>query len=394
VKGWYAVFSALLFFIPQDASAADGLNGAAGELARKTAAFIGKGESVSVVWRNVGSLGAPELGQARGLFEAALRDAGSRIAELAPTAEAQITLSENASQYLLVEEIHKGDDRQVWISAWKRAAPPTTVAPGATIEKRLIWEQTEPILDLAFAGENLLLLSTTHVNWLAKLNGQWAIANSLELPPQRVWPRDVRGRLRVNATGFEALLPGMACKGSVPPVFLDCRPSDEPWVLESGSRALLLANFVANRNFFDGRITTQAGVRKTVGPFYSAAAAEEGGRQFWLLAMLDGRTQMVDSAFDPVGSINGWGSDIVGTAAHCGGGTQVLATHLGDATEPDAIQAFAIVNRTSAALTSPVAFPGPVTALWPASGGSAVAVALNLTSGKYETYVLTVVCGG
>ena len=84
VKGWHAVLSALLFFIPAGATAAEDGNSAARELARKTAAFAGRGEPVSVAWSNVSSLGPSELTQTRGAFEAALREAGGRISEVAP----------------------------------------------------------------------------------------------------------------------------------------------------------------------------------------------------------------------------------------------------------------------------------------------------------------------
>jgi len=55
-------------------------------------------------FRNASSLGPVEFGQARGAFEAALKEAGLRVGGVAPVAELRLTLSENQSQYLLVEE--------------------------------------------------------------------------------------------------------------------------------------------------------------------------------------------------------------------------------------------------------------------------------------------------
>lgn len=401
VKVWHAAFTALLFFLPPGATAADDLNGAARELARKTAAFAGREEPVSVTWRNAGSLGSLEFNRARGAFEDAVKEAGARVTEVAPVAEAHLTLSENQTQYLMVEEIRqlgqipKGDDRQVWIAAWKRAgtAAPGSTAPGVTLEKKLVWEQNEPILDAVFPGGNLLVLSPTKVTLYTRQNGQWEPRQSVVLSPVKPWPRDVRGHLRLNGASFQAYLPGlMACGGSVEPVLvMDCRPTDEPWVLESGSRALLLSAFSPARNYFDGRVTTQTGLRKTVAPFFSAASVEEQGRQLWLLAMVDGRTQIFDSVFDAVGGVAGWGSDIAGTEAHCGGGFQVLATKAGD--EGDSIRAFTVVNRVPAPLTAPVEFPGPITALWPAGAGSVLAVAYDLATNRYAAYLVAVVCG-
>ena len=98
VEKWHAVLCALLFFIPSGARAADDVNGAAHKLARKTAAFAGEGEPVSVEYRNVSSLGPAELGQARGAFEAALKEAGLRVSDVAPVAELRLTLSEKRAR--------------------------------------------------------------------------------------------------------------------------------------------------------------------------------------------------------------------------------------------------------------------------------------------------------
>src|SRR5205809_4554229 len=98
---------------------------------------------------------------------------------------------------------------------------------------------------------------------------------------------------------------------------MECRPTEEPWVIESGgesgSRAILLANFAPQRNHFDGRVVTQTGQRKTVAPFYSAAAIEYQGHQFWFLAMLDGHTQLYDSALEPAGGAAGGVSTVLST---------------------------------------------------------------------------------
>ncbi len=391
---WYAVLSALLLFPPQGARAADDLNGAARELARKTAALVGRGEPVSITWRNVSSLGSSELGAARRAFEAALRGPGVRAGDAASPVEAQVTLSENSRQYLLVEEVRKGDDREVWIAAWPRPAATPEAGNAMRLEKTLLWSQEEQILDAAVVGDTALVLSPSRLTWLARRNGQWTAASSMELPVPKAWPRDLRGRIRVNAGTFQVSLPGLACRGPVEgPSIVECHSGDEPWALDSGSQAMLLANFAPGRNYFDGRIAAQNGVRKTVGPFFSAAAAGDPAAPIWLLAMLDGRAQVLDSGLEPLGTVSGWGSDLAGTDARCGGSTApVLATKPGDAHDPDAIQAYAVNGRTAAPVAQPLAFPGPVTALWPSGGMTATAVSHDLTTGKYEAYAVTVVC--
>jgi hypothetical protein len=263
------------------------------------------------------------------------------------------------------------------------------------IEKKLVWEQDEQILDVAFPAAGMLVLSPSNITLYARARGPWEAQRAIPLAPARPWPRDLRGHLRVKGSGFQALLPGMSCSGaSEPALSMECHAGDEPWVLESGSRALLLANFAAARNYFDGHVTTQTGQRKTVAPFFSAANVESQGQTWWLLATVDGRTQFLDAALDPAGAASPpWGSDIAGTDAHCGAGSQVLATRPGDGGQPDGIQAFTMAGRTPEPLTEATDFPGPVGALWTAGGSSAMAVVRDLRTGKYAAYVVTVVCG-
>jgi hypothetical protein len=368
VKGWHAALLALPLWIAPPAGAADDLQSAARELGRKTASALGR-DTVAVSWRNLSTLGSPELTQARGWFEAALRESGGRTAEGSPF-DAQVTMSENPTAYLLIEELRKGDDRQVWITSWKRTGGPAA-GPAAKIEKRLLWEQEEPILDAAVVGGSVLVLTPTALI-------RTAPRQSAPIAAGRPWPRDVRGRLRVNGDAVQAYLPGAACSGTIEPLAVACKASDEPWTIESG-RALLLAGFAANRNYFDGRLVTQAGVRKTVGPFYTAAAADG----LWILAMVDGRTALFDGALEPAGSAGPWGSDVAGSDARCGGAPVALASRPGDG--PDAIQAYAIVNRAAVAIGAPVDAGGTVTALWPG-------IAVVRSGTMYQAYALTVSC--
>jgi hypothetical protein len=382
VKAWHAAWAALVLLTPQASTAADDLAGAARELARKTAGqFRGP---VAASFRNLSSLPDSEVARARREFEAALTTpAGGE-----PQAEAHLTLSENPTQFLLVEEVRRGEESQVWIAGWKRSERPVSVS-GVTLEKRLIWEQDEPILDVAILEDGLVILTPTGVT---VRHGQRAVTSPFA-PGQR-WPRDLRGRLRVVGGRLQVSLPDLACEDALDAApSMQCQAIDEPWVLESGSRRLLLGNFASGRNYFDGRVVAQNGSSKTIAPFYSMAAVEDQGTLWWLFSMLDGRTQVADSTLQPVASFSGWGSDIVGINARCGGGSQVLATRPGDANEPDAVQAFGLTNHIPVPLGPAVPFPGPVTALWPSGSTAALAVARDAATGKYAAYVLTMVCG-
>jgi hypothetical protein len=373
-------------------SSSPDLSGAARELARKTVVAAGKGEAVSVGWRDASSLGSAALAQARGAFEAALREAGGRLSDVAPAAEAQITLSESQTQYLLVAEFRKGDDRQVWISGWSRTASPAGVAgSGVMLDTRLVWEQPEQMLDVALNGDAMIVLSSSSLarfTRFARSNGQWVMVESTAVPVAKPLPRDMRGRVRWNGA-IQASLPGVACSGAAEAV--QCRSSEEPWPLGSGG-AQLFASLAPGRNYFNGHVVTPAGTHKTVPPFYSAAAAEDGGRTVWVLATVDGGAQIFDAGLDPIGPAGSWGSDITGVDVRCGGRTVVLASRAGDGRGPDAVRAYAVVNRAAEPLGAPAELPGPVTALWSAGSG-AIAIVKNGATGLYQAFSLTVVCG-
>jgi hypothetical protein len=140
-------------------------------------------------------------------------------------------------------------------------------------------------------------------------------------------------------------------------------------------------------------VTSQSGQRKTLPPFYSAASVEEQGRTLWLVAMVDGRTQIFDAALDPVATLSAaWGSDIAGSDERCGASVPVLATRPGDASAGDAVQAFSVADRAAAPLTAAVEFSGPVVALWSSTGSAAVAIVRNPVTGRYEAYSITISC--
>jgi hypothetical protein len=393
VKAWLLVLSALLTLLPCPAQAAEDSGSAARELARKTVLLAGRGEPVSVAWRNLSSLPSGEFSQVRSVFEAAVRDAGGRISEIAPVAEARLTVSENLTELLLVEEVRKGEERQVWLVAWKRMSGATAAHSAIVLEKKLVWEQAEQILDAIVSADSVLVLSPSGVKLQAHGGAQTA-----QLAVAKPWPRDLRGRLTSQVTSlgarFKAYLPGVVCAGEIEPVLtLECHAGEEGWPLELAASAPA-ATFKTGRNYFEGHISMAQGAGKILAPFFSAAKVLEAGRTFWAVAMVDGRTQILDGNFEPVGSVAQWGSDVAATEAPCGGGSQLLATKAGDPREPDTLRAFGIVNRAPVALSAPLDLPGPVTALWSAGGSGAVAVVHDAATGHYLAFLVTVNCGG
>jgi hypothetical protein len=389
VNGFCAALAAILFLFPRFSPAAENLPSAVGELARRTAGFLGPRAPAKMTYRNVSSLADAELAGIRREFEASFSEAGDGT-----PAEIQLTVSENQSQYLLIEEIRKGDESRVWIAGWNRPATAVASGFGVMMERKLVWEQEEPILDVALSENSMLVLSPARLTLYERQGDAWQSGQNVPLAPAKPWPRDLRGRLRVTGDRVQVFLPGIECGGTYGgKLSIECHPSQDPWVLESGSRGILLASLAPERNYFDGHVVSQDGSRRTAPPFYAAAAGEDSGATVWLLSLLDGQTGMFSAGFEPLGIVPSWGSDIVGISAACAGGSQVLATRPGDGHEPDAIQAFSIVNRTPNPVSAPLAFGGPITALWPATAAAALAVTSDPATGKYAAYLVTLACG-
>jgi hypothetical protein len=350
------------------------------DIARDLARRIGPvaREAVSLEFRNLSDLRAADAADLRRWFETELRNQGARIVESSGTIEARVTIAQNLASYLLVAEVRRGDDRQVIMLPWPRTAA-RAIAAALSLEKTLLLEDPEQILDAASAEPSLLVLHSSRISRYVQRNGRWEPQESAALP-LKAWPRDLRGRLILQNRSFLAYLPGTICSGALEPLDVRCRDADEPWPGE------LRAVLVANRNFFDGHVSLASGVRKSLPAFYSAAMLTEG----WALAGVDGQVRLYDTALDPAGQFGGWGSDLA--AVKCGSATLLLAPGTGDGSEKDSVRVFQIVDRQPVDAGAAVDMPGPVTALWPA-GEVAVAVARDLVSGDYAAFRLAVVCG-
>ena len=88
-----------------------------------------------------------------------------------------------------------------------------------------------------------------------------------------------------------------------------------------------------------------------------------------------------------------WGSDLTSVRSACGAGWDMLATDAGNGVK-DRIQVFDFPDREPVAVSQPLEFDGPITALWTeTSGNTAVAVSRNRQTGEYEAFRLSFNCG-
>jgi hypothetical protein len=337
------------------------------ELGRKIAVMLEARETVTLTVRNASSLAPADVVAMRREIESQLRAGGFRLAAEG-TASVAVTLAENWQGGVWIAEIRHGDKREVAMVG--PVAPTERVAATPVgIDKQLILAQAEPILDALATDDLLLVLTPGEVAIYDRKEARWEIRRAVELPPQ-AWPRDLRGRLAMEGDAWRAYLPGLVCHGKVQTeAAAECGESEGPW---PGGGSLK-----KGRNYFEA---------EKLPPYYSAARVGE----YTLVAGVDGRTRWIDAAGKAVGSFGGWGSDMVAVETGCG--AQVLATRAGEAAETDAVQAFEAAGRQMTAVSGPLEFNGPVTALWPAGPAGAVAISRDPNTGQYAAFRLSLTC--
>ncbi len=368
-------------------------------LVQQISAHIGAGSAVALTCSNLSSLAPKQFEQVQRDLQSQLRAQGMKLVPFSQSvAEVRATLSENARGYLWVAQIRQGQAQEIVMVAMVKAesAPAAASSPPLTLNKAPLWSQAEPILDLAVLPSrdgkpHWLVLEPSRIALYRSEGGEPEAAAAILQNP---WPRDLRGRLLLRRDRlFEAWLPGMSCSSAGQSISgAQCRNTDDPWPLtatDSGPAAF----FSPSRNFFTG-ILSGAARGKSVAPFYSAARIEDGGQEVWMFAGVDGRLRFFNGMTEVPAAVSGWGSDLAALKTGCGSGWQVLATHAGDATAPDVVQAFEISGRDLVPASQTLEFAGPVTALWPAADNAgAVAVSRNLATGRYEAFALSISCG-
>jgi hypothetical protein len=327
------------------------------------------------------SLGTKEIIVARKALESELRNRGVRLAKNPKSAVTiKVTLSENLKQYVWIAEIQQAQTSRLLMTTQPRQQEPS-LEEGLrmTIQAKLLFEQNDPVLDVRWQNDELLVLEPQRLALYRRKNGLWELDSSM---PLKAYPfhRDIRGKLSTDGDALQVHIPGLSCSGTIRPSFtLNCSQEATPWPIGLNG---LTPKY--QRNYF---------ILDNLPPFFSAATIADDGADLMAIAGLNGRTYLFDKSATQAGVIDSWGGDIAGVDAGCGPRRQILAALAKDPLERGAIQAFEIVHRKAVAVSSVVEFPGPVTALWsvPAQD-AAIAVTRDLKAGKYAAFHLSVSC--
>jgi len=391
-KRW---LSAFLFFLVAGASAVPqetaSLPAAATEFVQIIQSRAGSPSAVAITFQNLSSLSVERQEALQNAIFNGFRNANVRVVKPEQAvAEVHVTFSEDWQGLVWLATIQQGSSSQTVIKKLPRQqATPAAHATTLTLRKIPVWQQDTPILDFYQDSQNLLVLEPSQLALYSIDGGQWRPRQTLGIPHQNPWPRDLRGRLEVRGGEVNAFLPGTRCTGKISPPSLDCRASDDPWPIGEG----LVAFFSPRRNFFNGLLAgTSAGA--SVAPFFSGATWQSGDQRVWLFSGTDGHTRLFQNDLaTPTAMFNGWGSTLAVVHSTCGSGWQLLTSAPTDSIRPDSIQAVEVTGHEALPVSAPLDLAGAVEALWTAGNyGQVVNGVLHLQSGKYEAFTLSVVC--
>jgi hypothetical protein len=258
------------------------------------------------------------------------------------------------------------------------------MTPAITLVKTLLWSQAgAAVLDAALLdkGSRLLVLDGSTLSMYRNQQSHWELEQSQPIAHSHPWPRDLRGRLvMLGEHKVEAYLPGKKCTGTADPgVAIECHDSDDPWPISADGK---VRAFFGARNFFTGAL---AGWKESSIPaFYAAAVSPD--QATLLSASTDGWLRAGENR---VSKTNG--DDVAGIQSNCG--NFLLISGGSDFTENDSLRAAEMGTGRLLAQVAPVEFTGPITGLWNTTDrGTVNAMVKNVSSGRYEAYVISLNC--
>jgi len=346
------------------------------DFAASIAAAIPAGATVRLVC--AGDDGRTQLELAR-----LLAGRGIRLSELRDgTTTVRCSCLENLREHVCIADIGDGTARRVVATARAKTREPSVPNPIVALEMRPLYAQRDPILDVAFAGSALLVLSPAMVTRTSIPLQTPVASQTVPVTTSRVWPRDLRGRMRATADGFEAFLPGVTCRGSSAPFTLACADEGESWPI-----GIENAGMAPTRNTF----ATPEGLS-----FYDAALL--GGEQ-WLVVDQQGMLTFLDSHRRVVAK-SGAADHVAALRASCAPDSYVVTTLRSlDAESADVLRLSRVAGSALVPEASTIVLPGVLTALWPAQAPSqaqddrdAMVVVHDVHTGRYEAFRLSLSC--
>jgi hypothetical protein len=220
--------------------AGESLEDAVRALVKKVSARMAANEVAHVTPRNLSSMSPADVAKAHTLFDRGLR---KRLRNPV-TVEMSFTISENLRGFLLVAEMKRDTERAVEMEEYRLDAPMTATATGIAIEKKQIWEQEAPILDVVVQGTAMLVLDTAGLARYER-KAAWELVKLTPIAYPAV--RDPRGRLEVAGEAVTVYLPGGTCRQGSASMELLCVSATESFTVDGRE-----VHFVPGRNSVEG----------------------------------------------------------------------------------------------------------------------------------------------
>jgi len=319
------------------AARSDALEESARDMARKVAETLPPRSNLSLGVKNSSSLTPEEVAQITQALKAELQNRGIGTPENGfVEARATITFSESIKDLVWTAEIHTIDTSRVVLITVPRPMENRAVSDAMTVTLRSkkFWEGPERILDAVASdagGQNRFVLLLSEGLTIQDSSG--AAISRVVFPSAQSASRNPKGFLEYNGDIVSAVFRMQTCTIALDTNNLvECHPT-------------------ANR-----------------------APAD------YLIDFAPGDTQLI-----------GTGAEFGIVHSSCADGNQVLATSPRDYTQTDSLQAFQIKPTGAVAISNGLEFPGPILALHVVPDIPRV-VALNLKTGKYEAYQLSISC--
>src|SRR5262245_18110442 len=350
------------------------------ELAVKIAAALPAGEPAAAL-SLVAIDGADQanLRQLQTEMTAALAARGVRVAESpagAPNATIRVSCADNLRERACVADVQRGASRQavaVTRPLDARAARP----PMVSLDMQPLFSQRQPILDAVVSGDRLLVLDPAALTGDQRSDAGWQRVEVLPLGVTRVWPRDLRGRVRVEGARIDVFLPGVICRSGGDGGRLACSDDRQPWPIGIDNTGV-----EANRNYF----YTPEGVA-----FFGAAPLSGDADARWLVAGQTGALLFLDDSRRSIATVAS-GDDVAALDAPCAGPV-VLVASSGRGDRPDTLRLFHVLRRQLMPAAATVELPGRLTALWAAPGASAaIAIVHDAGAERYDAIQIRLAC--
>jgi hypothetical protein len=293
-----------------------------------------------------------------------------------------VSCLENLRERACVADIEKSQTRSV-VAVTRPLDDRADRPPALSLEVQRLFSQRVPILDATLAGDRLVVLDPQFVTRYQRRDTEWQRVDAHPIVTMRIWPRDIRGRVRVDGARIEAFLPGVTCRSASDGTRLACADERQPWPIGVDNMGI-----EANRNYF----YTPEGLA-----FFGAAPLGPDADARWLVAGSTGALLFLDENRRVVATVRS-GDDVAALNVPCAGSGDpvVLVPSSGPGERPDSLRLFRAVRRQLVPAAAPIDLPGRFTALWAApdsrSPMAATAVSYDAGAERYEVFQIRIAC--